>query len=74
MVLFTATCPQGHRDAQWSQSQGNVVPSSFQIVCGVCILQSARRPLATTAPQPQAIPAVPLVLRGYRWAKAVVGT
>lgn len=73
MVLFTATCPKGHVDASWSQSPGNVVPSNFQIVCGVCILQSARRPLATTAAQPQAIPGgPPLVLRGYRWLKTAV--
>jgi hypothetical protein len=74
MVAFTAPCPNGHRDAAWSQTPtgGPVLPEHFRIACGACNLAAGRR-LPVTSPNVAAVPAPrPLTLRGYRWAKAVM--
>ncbi len=71
-MLYTARCPKGHPDAEWQQltsSSDGAAPHRYEITCRSC----SSRPLATTLPQPCALPpAVPLVLRGYRWVRAAV--
>lgn len=70
-MLYTAPCPSGHVDAQWSQLPAidGAAPYRYDITCGPC----TSRTLATTLPHPAALPpATPLVLRGYRWVRAAV--
>ncbi len=69
-MLYTARCPKGHPDAEWQQLTSSAgAPYRYEITCRTCW----SRPLATTAAQPTALPpAVPLSLRGYRWARRLV--
>lgn len=70
-MLYTAPCPVGHTDAEWTQlpSATGASPYRYEIWCRPCDAPM----LPTTSPHPAAVPPVqPLVLRGYRWLRAVL--